>query len=126
MSRRKVLVVEDNPTNMELVVDLLEAAGFQVLKAFTAEVGMALARTEQPDVIVMDVGLPGMDGLTATRVLKGDPKTKHIPIIATTSHAMKGDEENILAAGCECYITKPINTREFAKQVAGYIKGEDQ
>lgn len=124
MSRRKVLLVEDNPANMELAADLLEVAGFQVLRAPTAKVGIALARTEAPDAILMDIGLPDMDGLAAARTLKEDPRTKDIPVIATTSHAMKGDEGRILESGCDGYITKPIDTREFAKQVAGYLESE--
>jgi len=113
----RVLVVEDNEANMELATDLLEVAGFEVLQAPTAEIGIKLARSQIPDLIVMDVGLPGMDGLEATTVLKADATTQAIPVLATTSHAMRGDQEKALAAGCDGYITKPIDTRTFADTV---------
>lgn len=119
----RVLVVEDHESNMELATDVLELAGYQVLQAFDAEEGIELAKREKPDLIVMDVGLPGMDGLEATRLLKADPATQHIPVLASTSHAMKGDRERILAAGCDAYISKPIDTRGFARIVADLIAG---
>ena len=116
MSHR-VLVVEDNDANMELATDLLEVAGFEVLQAPTAEIAIDLARSQMPDVIVMDIGLPGMNGLEATRILKNDPVARAIPIIASTSHAMKGDREKALAAGCDGYLTKPLDTRTFASTI---------
>ena len=125
MPSRKVLVIEDNVPNMELAVDLLEVAGFEVLQATDAQEGIALAREEQPDVIVMDVGLPGMDGLEATAALKRDPATQHIPILVATSHAMKGNKEGAIAAGCDGFITKPIDTRSFAKAVAGLVRAKE-
>ena len=118
---KKILVIEDTPVNMELVTDLLEVAGYQVIQAETAETGIERALAERTDLILMDVGLPGMDGLTAAGILKRDQLTKDIPIIALTSHAMKDDEERIMAAGCNGYITKPIDTREFPKRVASFI-----
>ncbi len=121
MRGEKILVVEDIPMNMELVTDLLEVAGYKVLQAEAAEAGIEMARIEAPDLILMDIGLPGMDGLTATGILKQDQLTKDISVIALTSHAMKDDEEKIKAAGCDGYITKPIDTREFPKTVAGFI-----
>ncbi len=117
----KILVIEDTPVNMELVTDLLEVAGYKVIQAETAETGIERARAEAPVLILMDIGLPGMDGLTAAGILKQDQLTKDIPIIALTSHAMKDDEDRIMAAGCDGYITKPIDTREFPKTVAGFI-----
>lgn len=117
----KILVIEDTPVNMELVTDLLEVAGYKVIQAETAETGIGTARAEAPVLILMDIGLPGMDGLTAAGILKQDQLTKDIPIIALTSHAMKDDEERIMAAGCDGYITKPIDTREFPKVVARFI-----
>ena len=117
----KILVIEDTPVNMELVTDLLEVVGYQVIQAETAETGIERARAEAPDLILMDIGLPGMDGLTAAGILKRDQLTKDISIIALTSHAMKEDEERIIAAGCDGYITKPIDTREFPKTVASFI-----
>jgi CheY-like chemotaxis protein len=117
----KILIVEDNPLNMELASDLLEAAGYDILPAATAEEGIRLASTENPDLILMDVALPGMDGLSATRNLKEDPQTRSIPVVALTSHAMAGDEERALGAGCAGYITKPIDTRRFSTMIAGFL-----
>lgn len=122
MAGEKILIVEDNPINMELATDLLEAAGYVVIQVGTAEEGIKLARDEFPDLILMDVSLPGMDGLEATEALKQDPTTKDIPVIAITAHAMKGDEEKALAAGCVGYIPKPIDTRAFPKTVARLIE----
>ena len=122
MAGEKILIVEDNPMHLELATDLLEAAGYVVIQAGTAEEGIKLARDEFPDLILMDVGLPGMDGLEATGVLKQDPETKDIPVIAITAHAMKGDEKKALAAGCAGYITKPIDTRAFPKTVTRFIE----
>ena len=108
-----VLVVEDNPTNMVLSTFLLEAAEYHVICATTAEAGLALARASLPDLILMDIQLPGMDGLQATGLLKADHSTRHIPILALTALAMKGDEERILAAGCDGYIAKPLDYKDF-------------
>ena len=117
----RVLIIEDNEANMELATDLLEVAGLEVLQARTAEIGIDLARLQIPAVIVMDIGLPGMDGLEATGILKADAATRAIPILATTSHAMKGEQEKALAAGCDGYITKPIDTRTFADTVKRFL-----
>jgi two-component system, cell cycle response regulator DivK len=109
----RVLVVEDNPANMTFAVFLLESAGHSVLTATDAEAGFALAREHGPDLILMDIQLPGMDGLQATTLLKADPATRGIPVIALTALAMKGDEERIRSAGCDGYIAKPISYKEF-------------
>jgi two-component system cell cycle response regulator DivK len=109
----KVLIVEDNAANMKLATFLLESAGHTVLSATDAEAGLALARAEQPDLILMDIQLPGMDGLEATVLLKRDEATRAIPVIALTALAMKGDEERIRAAGCDGYIAKPMRYQEF-------------
>ncbi len=122
MAGEKILIVEDNQMNMELATDLLEASGYVVIQAEAAEEGIELARVESPDLILMDISLPGMDGLQATGILKQDPTTKDIPVITMTAHAMKGDEEKALTAGCTGYITKPIDTREFPKAVARFIE----
>ena len=114
----KVLIVEDNPDNMLLTVMLLESVGHQVLSAIDAEAGLALARAERPDLILMDIQLPGMDGLEATVLLKADPETSAVPVIALTALAMKGDEERIRAAGCDGYIAKPIGIQDFLGAVA--------
>jgi two-component system cell cycle response regulator len=117
----KILIVEDNPVNMELATDLLEPLGYVILPAGTAEEGIQLATHALPDLILMDVALPGMDGLSATQRLKGDPRTQHIPIVALTAHAMSGDEDRALAAGCAGYITKPIDIRGFRATVARFL-----
>jgi two-component system cell cycle response regulator DivK len=117
----KVLVVEDNPANMTLATFLLKSAGYVVLTATDAEIGLALARAEQPDLILMDIQLPGMDGLTATAVLKGDASTRDIPVVALTALAMKGDEERIRAAGCDGYVAKPLAYREFLATVSTHL-----
>ncbi len=117
----RVLVVEDNVANMTLAVFLLESAGHTVLSATDAEAGVAIARDEQPDLILMDIQLPGMDGLEATALLKADDATRAIPVIALTALAMKGDEERIRAAGCDGYIAKPMRYKEFLAIVAAQI-----
>src|SRR5437588_3964088 len=117
----KVLVVEDNPANMTLSTFLLESAGHSVLKATDAETGVALARAEQPDLILMDIQLPGMDGLRATALLKGDAATHDIPVIALTALAMKGDEERIRAAGCDGYIAKPLSYKDFLATISAQL-----
>jgi two-component system, cell cycle response regulator DivK len=109
----KVLVVEDNPGNMKFTTFLLQSAGHTVLGAATAEAGLALARDEQPNLILMDIQLPGMDGLEATGLLKRADATRSIPVIALTALTMKGDEERIRAAGCDGYIAKPMRYKEF-------------
>ena len=112
-----ILVVEDNETNMKLSTFLLESADYTVLAAGTAEIGLTLARERRPDLILMDIQLPGMDGLQATALLKADAATRHIPVIALTALAMKGDEERILAAGCDGYIAKPLDYKQFLTAV---------
>jgi two-component system cell cycle response regulator DivK len=124
MNKRKVLLIEDNLMNMELATDLLEAAGFQVLKAERAEAGIAMAVAEQPDIILMDIALPGMDGLEATRRIKQDARTAWIPIVALTASAMRGDNDRARSAGCCGYIAKPIDTRRFAKTVVAFMEKE--
>ncbi len=117
----KVLVIEDNATNMTLAVFLLQSVGHTVLSATNAEAGLTLARSEQPELILMDIQLPGMDGLQATVLLKQDSATRAIPVIALTALAMKGDEERIRAAGCDGYIAKPMSYREFLASVAARL-----
>lgn len=117
----RVLIVEDNPTNMTLVVFLLQSAGYTVLSAADAEAGLTLAREERPDLILMDIQLPGMDGLEATALLKGDDATRAIPVIALTALAMRGDEERIRAAGCDGYIAKPMQYQELLAAIAAQL-----
>ena len=113
-----VLVIEDNPANMTLSTFLLESAGHTVLSATDAEAGLTIARSAQPNLILMDIQLPGMDGLEATALLKGDAATRAIPVIALTALAMKGDEERIRAAGCDGYIAKPLAYKEFLAMIS--------
>jgi two-component system cell cycle response regulator DivK len=117
----RVLVVEDNATNMTLATFLLKSVGHSVLSATDAEAGLALARQEQPELILMDIQLPGMDGLQATVLLKGDPATRGIPVIALTALAMKGDEARIRTAGCDGYIAKPMRYQDFLTTVAAQL-----
>ncbi len=120
MKNPQILVVDDNPTNLKLASDVLESAGFQVTKAMNAEDAQVIIARAAPDLILMDIALPGMDGLTLTRMLKADPATRHIRIVALTASAMKGDDLKALDAGCDGYITKPIDTRTLPGQVAKY------
>ena len=113
----KVLIVEDTPANMKLTTLLLEREGYQVLQAENASDGIELAREHRPGLILMDIQLPGMDGLEATRILKTDTVTCAIPVIALTAFAMKGDEDRIRAAGCDGYIAKPIQYKTFLAEV---------
>jgi len=105
----RILVIEDNAANMRLATFVLESAGHVVLDAADAEIGLTRARAELPDLILMDIQLPGMDGLQAAALLKADVVTRNIPIVALTALAMKGDEERIRAAGCDDYIAKPLD-----------------
>jgi CheY-like chemotaxis protein len=118
-----ILIIEDNRRNMLLVRELLAMHGFRTLEASEAEEGITRAKAERPDLILMDLQLPGMDGLTATRLLRQDPATAAIPVIALTAHAMKGDRERALEAGCTGYIPKPIDTRRFLAQIRTFLPG---
>ena len=109
----EILVIEDNAANMKLSTLLLVNAGHSVVTATDAEAGLLMARTRRPGLILMDIQLPGMDGLAATAILKGDPATAGIPIIALTAMAMKADQEKSRSAGCDAYITKPLRYREL-------------
>jgi two-component system, cell cycle response regulator DivK len=111
---RRILVVEDNKDNMTLITDVLSSMDYEVISAKDGEEGLQVAKAEKPDLILMDLSLPRMDGWTATRQLKADTELAHIPVIALTAHAMIGDRERALAAGCDDYISKPINIRELA------------
>ena len=118
----KILVVEDNATNMKLAVLLLKTAGYTVISAADAEAGLTMARAEQPNLILMDIQLPGMDGLEATALLKKDETTRAIPVIALTALAMKGDEERILAAGCDGYVAKPLAYGDLLAAIATQLE----
>lgn len=121
MDTATILVVEDNPLNMELVCDILEANGYAVIQASAADEGIKIAKENIPHLILMDIQLPGMDGLAATQILKNDIITRDIPVVALTAHAMKGDEQKAFEAGCSGYITKPIDTRELPKLVKTFF-----
>lgn len=118
----QILIIEDNRINMELTTLILRAEGYSVLQAEDAEQGIALAGAEQPSLILMDVSLAGMDGLSATELLKRDAGTREIPVVALTGHVMEGDEQRALAAGCIGYIAKPIDTRAFPSLVDRFIQ----
>jgi two-component system, cell cycle response regulator DivK len=117
----RVLIIEDNAANMKLAELLLHNVGHVTLSAVDAETGMAMARTDQPDLILMDIQLPGMDGLTATALLKEDAITAHIPIIALTAWAMKADQEKSQIAGCDGYIAKPLRYVELHTAIDGLL-----
>jgi len=122
----RVLVVEDNPVNLELVAALLESEGCGVILAETADVSLRLAATERPDLIVMDIQLPGISGYEATRRLKADPATAGIPVVALTAHAMRGEETRAREAGFDAFLTKPIDTlafREMLRRFLGDVRG---
>ena len=121
MTGNKILIIEDNLLNLELTTDLLEVNGFAVSSAQTAEEGLRMARESLPDLVLMDVGLPGMDGLCATKELKANPTTRHLTVVGLTAHAMKGDEEIALIAGCDGYLTKPIDTRTFIESITRFM-----
>ena len=121
MAAELILIIEDNEKNLKLVRDLLQVKGYRTLEAETAELGIELARRHTPHVILMDIQLPGMDGLQATALLKADDATSDIPVIALTALAMKGDEERILAAGCDGYVAKPLDYKDFLAVVAATL-----
>ncbi|MBI1947543.1 MAG: response regulator [Deltaproteobacteria bacterium] len=121
MAHESVLVVDDNLQNAKLVEFLLAASGYHVTTAATAEAALAALERQVPRLILMDLQLPGMDGLTLTRMLKANPRTRGTFIVALTAYAMAGDEERALAAGCDAYLTKPIDTRSLPAKVAEYL-----
>jgi len=117
----RILVVEDNPDNRILITDVLTSLDYEVIVAVDGEEGVAKAGAEKPDLILMDLSLPQMDGWTATRHIKADPALKHIKVIALTAHAMVGDREKALEAGCDDYVSKPIDLRELAGKLAQHL-----
>ena len=117
----RIVIIEDSPVNMLLEVTILSRSGHQTFQAATAVDGVQMARNVRPDVILMDVGLPSLDGYAATRILKGDPLTRDIPIIAVTGFAMKVDKDRALEAGCDAYLTKPIAPRLLLAEVESLV-----
>jgi two-component system, cell cycle response regulator DivK len=122
----RILVIEDNPANMKLATLLLTKAGHTTLSAVDAETGLTQARAERPDLILMDIQLPGMDGLAATALLKADPATASIPVIALTAMAMKEDQEKTKVAGCDAYIAKPLRYQELYAAIDGLLLVKEQ
>jgi CheY-like chemotaxis protein len=122
MPNAQILIVDDNPTNLKLASDVLEWAGYNVSQAQDAEEALDIIKTSPPELILMDIALPGMDGLTLTRKLKADPATSQIKVIALTAFAMKGDELKAADAGCNGYVSKPIDTRTLPDQVGRWLK----
>src|SRR5437763_8788371 len=119
----RVLVVEDNDMNMQLVEYLLEEGGYQIVKAASGEEALSIARTGDPvDLILMDIHLPGIDGLSVVREMKTDAVTSAIPILALTAHAMRGDKDRFLEAGCDGYISKPIDVKTFLTSIRSYLR----
>lgn len=121
MENRTVLIIEDDELNMKLLRGLLMIGNYRVLEAVDAETGLETARRRPPDLILMDIQLPGMDGLSATRIIVEDPVLKDIPVVALSSYAMESDKEKACAAGCKEYITKPISTRNFLQIIDRYL-----
>jgi CheY-like chemotaxis protein len=117
-----ILIVDDNPVNLKLACDVLEANGFLISRAADAEQAILILQREIPNLILMDIALPGIDGLSLTRQIKRDERLRHIPVVALTAFAMKGDDLKALDAGCSGYITKPIDTRRIAEQVTGFLR----
>jgi len=118
---KSVLIVEDDPKILKLIQAILKGSGNITLEATDGKQAVALAKDKKPDLILMDIQMPVMNGLEATRILKNDEQTKAIPIIALTAYAMKGDEENIRKAGCDDYMTKPFETKVFLEKVKEYL-----
>lgn len=118
---RVILIVEDDPKNLKLLRDLLQIKGYSTLEATDGKQGVDLARAKIPDLIFMDIEMPVMDGFAAINILKADPVTKSIPVIALTAFAMQGDREKCMEAGCDDYITKPLDTRAFVTKVEEYL-----
>jgi two-component system cell cycle response regulator DivK len=120
MSKR-ILVVEDHEDNRRILRDLLGSAGYETLEAEDGEAGVAAARAERPDLILMDIQLPLMDGYEATRRIKTDPALRAIPVIVVTSYALSGDETKARAAGCDAYVTKPYSPRQLLAKIREYL-----
>jgi CheY-like chemotaxis protein len=120
MENRNILVIEDNELNMKLMRGIFSIGKYHIIEAFDAETGIRLARKHKPFLVLMDIQLPGMDGLKATRIMKADPQLKDIPVVALTGFAMQGDEEKARKSGCEGYITKPIDIQEVLETIDGF------
>ena len=120
-SKTRILIVEDNIANLELFTDILQINGFECLTAMKGEDAIEIARIENPDMILLDIQMPGMDGMTVGRILKSDENTRHLKIVALTAHAMRGDKETFIKEGFDGYIPKPIKVKEFLEAVREYL-----
>jgi two-component system cell cycle response regulator DivK len=120
MSKR-ILIVEDQEDNRKILRDLLTSAGYEPIEAVTGEEGLALAETQRPDLILMDIQLPGLDGYEATRRIKANPALRGIPVIAVTSYALSGDDVKAREAGCDAYVTKPFSPRALLAKIREYL-----
>jgi two-component system cell cycle response regulator DivK len=123
MGKAKVLYIEDNPDNMILVKRILEIEGYEVIGALTGREGLTKAMQNKPDIVITDINLPDIDGYEITHNLKTDKATAHIPVVAMTANVMKKDRENVFGAGCDGYITKPIDVDELPEQIESFLKG---
>ncbi len=119
---KRILVVEDQEDNRRIMRDLLSASGYQTIEATTGDEGLATAQREVPDLILMDIQLPGLDGYEVTRRIKADPALRHIPIIAVTSYALSGDDQKAFAVGCDGYVTKPFSPKQLLAKIREYLK----
>ena len=119
---RTILVVEDQEDNRQILRDLLGSAGFRMVEAHDGEQALAMARSQRPDLILMDIQLPILDGYEATRAIKRDPELKHIPVIAVTSYALSGDEARAREAGCDAYVAKPYSTRHLLARIEQFLE----
>ncbi len=118
---RRILYIEDNPQNMRLVRKMLSVGGYEILEASDGTSGLQMAFDERPDLILMDINLPDIDGMEITMRIKADPSTRHIPIVALTANAMYGDRERFTAAGCDGYLAKPVTKNELLTTIAQFL-----
>jgi CheY-like chemotaxis protein len=125
MENKNILVIEDNELNMKLMREVLSIGDYQIIEAFDAETGIRLACKQKPFLILMDIQLPGMDGLEATRIIKTDSKLKDIPVVAITGYAMQGDREKALESGCDDFITKPFDVEDLLRTIEGYYNRKE-
>jgi len=121
MATKRILVIEDHEENRRLLRDLLTSFGYELIEALTGEEGLTMAETHQPDLILMDIQLPGIDGYETTRRIKAKPALRHIPVIAVTSYELSGDDAKALEAGCDAYVTKPFDPAELLEKIRGYL-----
>jgi len=122
MAGKRILAIEDHEENRRLLRDLLTSFGYELIEALTGEEGLTAAETQRPDLILMDIQLPGIDGYETTRRIKANPALRHIPVIAVTSYALSGDDVKALEAGCDAYVTKPFDPAELLERIRGYVK----